>query len=51
VAVYPDDATDATTLRRLSDEAMYRAKRAGRNRAAYASDKTPVLDFKKPEAS
>jgi diguanylate cyclase (GGDEF)-like protein len=51
VAVYPDDATDSTTLRRLSDEAMYRAKRAGRNRAAYASDKTPVLDFKKPEAS
>lgn len=51
VAVYPDDATDATTLRRLSDEAMYRAKRAGRNRAAYASDKTPVLDFKKPEAA
>ncbi len=51
VAVYPDDATDTTTLRRLSDEAMYRAKRAGRNRAAYASDKTPVLDFKKPEAS
>ncbi len=51
VAVYPDDATDATTLRRLSDEAMYRAKRAGRNRAAYTSEKTPVLDFKKPEAS
>jgi diguanylate cyclase (GGDEF)-like protein/PAS domain S-box-containing protein len=51
VAVYPDDATDATTLRRLSDEAMYRAKRAGRNRAAYTAEKTPVLDFKKPEAS
>jgi diguanylate cyclase (GGDEF)-like protein/PAS domain S-box-containing protein len=52
VAVYPDDATDATTLRRLSDEAMYRAKRGGRNRAAYTSEKTPVLDFKKPaEAS
>ncbi|MGC9199664.1 MAG: diguanylate cyclase [Acidobacteriaceae bacterium] len=49
VAVYPDDATDATTLRRLSDEAMYRAKRAGRNRAAYASDKGAVLDFKKRE--
>jgi diguanylate cyclase (GGDEF)-like protein/PAS domain S-box-containing protein len=51
VAVYPDDATDATTLRRLSDEAMYRAKRAGRNRAAYVAEKTQVLDFKKPEAS
>ena len=51
VAVYPDDAVDATTLRRLSDEAMYRAKRAGRNRAAYSAEKTTVLDFKKPEAS
>ncbi len=50
VAVYPDDATDPTTLRRLSDEAMYRAKRSGRNRAAYSAEKT-VLDFKKPEAS
>jgi diguanylate cyclase (GGDEF)-like protein/PAS domain S-box-containing protein len=51
VAVYPDDAIDSTTLRRLSDEAMYRAKRAGRNRAAYSAEKTTVLDFKKPEAS
>jgi diguanylate cyclase (GGDEF)-like protein/PAS domain S-box-containing protein len=38
VAVFPDDATDAETLRRLSDEALYRAKRAGRNCAAYAFD-------------
>jgi hypothetical protein len=30
---------------------MYRAKRAGRNRAAYTAEKTSVLDFKKPEAS
>ncbi len=51
VAVYPDDAIDGTTLRRLSDEAMYRAKRAGRNRAAYSAEKNTVLDFKKPEAS
>ncbi len=50
VAIYPDDATDATSLRRLSDEAMYRAKRAGRNRAAYSSEKAAVLDFKKPDA-
>jgi diguanylate cyclase (GGDEF)-like protein/PAS domain S-box-containing protein len=38
VAVFPDDAVDAETLRQRSDEAMYRAKRAGRNRAAYAFD-------------
>ncbi len=49
VAIYPDDANDATSLRRLSDEAMYRAKRSGRNRAAYASEKAPVLDFRRPE--
>lgn len=40
VAVYPDDGTDATTLKRLSDEALYRAKRGGRNQAAYAFEVT-----------
>jgi diguanylate cyclase (GGDEF)-like protein/PAS domain S-box-containing protein len=38
VAVYPDDAMDVETLRQLSDEALYRAKRGGRNRAAYACE-------------
>jgi diguanylate cyclase (GGDEF)-like protein len=38
VAVFPDDATDAQMLRQRSDEAMYRAKRAGRNRAGYANN-------------
>jgi diguanylate cyclase (GGDEF)-like protein/PAS domain S-box-containing protein len=38
VAVYPDDGMDADTLRGLSDEAVYRAKREGRNRIAYGYD-------------
>ena len=36
-AVFPDDADDAPTLRRKSDQAVYHAKRLGRNRYAFAS--------------
>jgi diguanylate cyclase (GGDEF)-like protein/PAS domain S-box-containing protein len=36
-AIYPDDATDADTLRKRSDQALYHAKRMGRNRYAMAS--------------
>lgn len=36
LAIYPDDAHDAVTLRRLADEAMYRAKHAGGTRVAAA---------------
>ncbi len=36
-AIYPDDATDADTLRKRSDQALYHAKRMGRNRYALAS--------------
>lgn len=35
-AVYPDDGGEYATLRRLSDDALYRAKHGGRNRAAFA---------------
>jgi diguanylate cyclase (GGDEF)-like protein/PAS domain S-box-containing protein len=37
IAVYPDDANESETLTRLSDEALYAAKRAGRNRAVTAA--------------
>jgi diguanylate cyclase (GGDEF)-like protein len=36
-AVYPDDGSDPATLRKLSDRALYTAKRMGRNRAIFAS--------------
>jgi diguanylate cyclase (GGDEF)-like protein/PAS domain S-box-containing protein len=38
IAVYPDDALDAEALKRRSDEALYAAKRGGRNRAIFASE-------------
>ena len=36
VALFPDDAEGADTLRKMSDEALYHAKRTGRNRIAFA---------------
>ena len=37
-AMYPRDAADAATLRQKSDQALFYAKRTGRNRFAVASD-------------
>ena len=36
VAIYPEDGMDGETLRRRSDEALYRAKQGGRDRAEYS---------------
>jgi diguanylate cyclase (GGDEF)-like protein len=35
VAMYPEDGTDGDALRMRSDEALYRAKQLGRDRAEY----------------
>lgn len=37
-AIYPDDTEDSLVLRRKSDQALYHAKRLGRNRFAFASE-------------
>ncbi|SFS18611.1 PAS domain S-box-containing protein/diguanylate cyclase (GGDEF) domain-containing protein [Granulicella pectinivorans] len=36
VSLYPDDGVEIEKLRRTSDQALYRAKRTGRNRAVFA---------------
>jgi diguanylate cyclase (GGDEF)-like protein/PAS domain S-box-containing protein len=42
-AIYPDDGTDTDTLRKRSDQALYHAKRMGRNRYALASREVCAL--------
>lgn len=37
IAIYPDDATDASTLMKQADNAMYAAKNGGKNTLRYAN--------------
>ena len=38
IAIYPGDGTDALTLLKNADVAMYRAKQAGRNQFRFFSE-------------
>ncbi len=44
IAIFPEDASDLATLRRLADRAMYQVKRSGRSGFAFA-DNAPLSDF------
>jgi diguanylate cyclase (GGDEF)-like protein len=44
VAIYPDDGVDAATLRRRSDEALYEAKRRGRNCVVMAAEMEDLVE-------
>jgi diguanylate cyclase (GGDEF)-like protein/PAS domain S-box-containing protein len=44
IAVYPDDGTDAATLLRNADAAMYEVKQAGRNGFRFSAHPAEVVD-------
>ena len=44
IAVYPEDGTDAATLLRNADAAMYEVKQAGRNGFRFSAHPAEVVD-------
>ena len=45
ISIFPEDATDIATLRRLADRAMYQIKRAGKNGFAFADNAAPLSEM------
>lgn len=47
ISIFPEDAADIATLRRLADQAMYQVKRAGRNGFAFADGNAPLSESRR----
>lgn len=45
ISIFPEDATDIATLRRLADRAMYQIKRTGENGFAFADSATRLSEM------
>ena len=45
IAIFPDDAADIATRRRLADRAMYQIKRSGTSGFVFADGSVPLSDF------
>ncbi|MCY7389036.1 MAG: diguanylate cyclase [Burkholderiales bacterium] len=45
ISIFPEDATDIATLRRLADRAMYQIKRSGKNGFAFADGEAPMSEI------
>ena len=49
ISIFPEDAADIATLRRLADRAMYQVKRGGKNGFAFADSNAPLSESRRPD--
>ncbi len=51
IALFPDHAISAKSLRRVADKAMYKVKKTGKNNYQFASAEDSVVDFATPNSA